>query len=87
MIPCDKYREPTEDECQADRRESDAQWDKTITALKVVSEWRTKPKPPEDRREVIACPICDGQLHLFQSAYNGHCHGKCATEGCVAWME
>jgi hypothetical protein len=28
-----------------------------------------------------------GWLHLSQSAYNGHVHGKCETDDCVSWME
>lgn len=55
--------------------------------MPVVSKWRVKPKPASDRREVIECPKCKGQLHLSQSSYNGHVHGRCETEGCVAWME
>ncbi len=35
----------------------------------------------------LTCPICmDGQLG-FSIAYNGHIHAKCATKGCVQWME
>lgn len=58
-----------------------------IAGLKVASTWRVKPKPLENRREVVKCPICDGKLHLSQSSYNGHVHGKCETEGCLSWME
>lgn len=55
--------------------------------MPVVSKWRVKPKPAHDRREVIECPKCKGRLHLSQSSYNGHVHGRCDTEGCVSWME
>lgn len=55
--------------------------------MPVVSKWRVKPKPASDRREVIECPKCKGRLHLYQSRYNGHVHGRCETEGCVSWME
>jgi hypothetical protein len=64
-----------------------ASFDKILTALKVAGEWRVKPKPPEDRHDVVVCPICKGMLHLSQSSYNGHVHGRCKTEGCVSWME
>lgn len=37
--------------------------------------------------EVVECPACKGRLHLSIAAYNGHVHGKCETDGCVAWME
>ena len=60
---------------------------KFLVALKVAGEWKVKPKPAQDRREVVKCPICNGRLHLSQSSYNGHCHGRCETEGCVSWME
>ena len=58
-----------------------------IKALKVAWDWKVKPKPEQDRHDVIECPICKGKLHLSQSSYNGHCHGQCETEGCVQWME
>jgi hypothetical protein len=55
--------------------------------MPVVSKWRVKPKPQNDRREIIECPKCQGRLHLSQSSYNGHVHGHCETQGCVSWME
>jgi hypothetical protein len=51
----------------------------------VVSAWRDK--PPIGKAEIITCPVCQGRLHLSQSAYNGHVFGKCETPGCVSWME
>lgn len=54
----------------------------------VVAKWRTwSESNREGKREVIACPACKGRLHLSQSSYNGHVHGKCETEDCVSWME
>ena len=53
--------------------------------MPVVSEWRKK--LPFGKQEVIECPVCKGRLHLSQSSYNGHVHGKCETQNCVAWME
>ncbi len=58
-----------------------------LAAIKVAGAWKVKPKPANDRHEVVECPICKGRLHLSQSAYNGHCHGKCETDNCVSWME
>jgi hypothetical protein len=51
----------------------------------VVSQWRKK--QPIGKSEVIECPACKGRLHLSQSSYNGHVHGKCETKDCVSWME
>jgi hypothetical protein len=85
--PCPFYQEPTSEQVQADREESERAMERLMVARKVASEWRVKPKPAADRREVVECPVCKSRLHLFQSAYNGHVHGKCETAGCVHWME
>jgi hypothetical protein len=85
--PCPFYEEPTDEQVQADRAEADAALKRTIAAIEVAGKWRVKPKPASDRHEVVECPVCKGRLHLSQSAYNGHVHGKCETEGCVSWME
>ena len=85
--PCPLYQEPAREEVQADREDSERALVRTFAAIKVASEWRVKPKPSADRYEVVECPICKGWLHLNQSDYNGHVHGKCETEGCVSWME
>jgi hypothetical protein len=85
--PCPFRKEPTSEEVQADREESERCLQRTMAAIKVAGAWRVKPKPAADRHEVVECPVCNGRLHLGQSAYNGHVHGKCETEGCVSWME
>lgn len=51
----------------------------------VVGAWRKK--EPIGKSEIIACPVCQGRLHLSQAACNGHVHGKCETPDCVNWME
>ncbi len=84
---CPFYEEPTDEQVQAERAESDAAMERTFAAIKVASEWRVRPKPALDRAACLECPVCKGRLHLTQSSYNGHVHGKCETPGCVAWME
>lgn len=84
---CPFYEEPTDEQVQAERAESDAAMESHFAAIKVASQWRVKPKPAADRRGTVECPICKGALHLSQSAYNGHVHGKCETQDCVSWME
>lgn len=84
---CPFYEEATEEQVQADRAKQDTRFEKTKAALVVASKWRLKPKPARDRREVVECPACKGRLHLSQSSYNGHVHGKCETPDCVYWME
>lgn len=85
--PCPLYQEPTSEEVQADREDSERSLARTFAAIKVAGAWRVKPKPVTDRYEVVECPVCKGRLHLSQSSYNGHVHGKCETEACVSWME
>lgn len=84
---CPFYEAPAPAEVQAHREARDEHMEKTFAALRVASKWRTVPKPSEDRAEVVECPLCKGRLHLTQSSYNGHVHGKCETAGCVSWME
>ena len=59
--------------------------ERMTVVMPVVNAWRDK--KPFGKQEVIECPKCKGRLHLSQSSYNGHVHGKCETEGCVSWME
>lgn len=86
-IPCGRRVEPTDEQVLEHQEEAERSFQKTIAALKVAAEWRVKPKPAHERREVVECPVCKGRLHLSQSAYNGHVHGKCETPKCVEWME
>lgn len=86
-IPCALRVAPTQEQVDQDRLEFEAQFQKTLVGLKLASAWRTRPKPEQDRQEVVECPVCKGKLHLSQSSHNGHCHGKCETEGCVSWLE
>jgi hypothetical protein len=37
---------------------------------------------------IMDCPVCKtGKLKYSRAGYNGHVHGRCSTNGCVAWME
>lgn len=88
MQPCPHFQEPTPEEIEQARQERDASFARTVAGLQAAAAWRVKPKPLHDRHEVVACPICKtNTLNLWQSATNGHVHGKCATPGCVEWME
>jgi len=39
------------------------------------------------RTGVIECPVCRGQLSVAVSSFNGRTQGRCATEGCLQWIE
>lgn len=51
----------------------------------VIIAWRNK--LPIGKTKIIECPCCKGKLHLSQSSYNGHVHGRCETDDCLNWME
>lgn len=86
-IPCAMIELPTQEQCDQAEADTKKAWDRTLLGLKVAGEWRVKGKPAQDRHEVRECPACKGKLHLTQSSYNGHVHGKCETEKCISWME
>ena len=86
-MPCSRRVEPTDEQVEQDRIESEASFRRTIVALEVAAKWRTRPRPEEDRRDMVECPVCKGRLHLFQSSNNGHVHGRCETPKCVESME
>jgi hypothetical protein len=43
--------------------------------------------PPKSIRGHIECPSCGAQLSYVIVGYNGHVHGKCATNGCLNWSQ
>lgn len=84
---CPKWIRRTREHAEKRADEIEAMLERMSVVMPVVSKWRIKPKPAQDRREVIECPKCKGRLRLSQSSYNGHVHGHCETKGCVSWME
>lgn len=84
---CELFVLPTPEQIAADEAEYAEHMKKMELALAVARKWRVKPKPAVSRAEVVECPCCQGRLHLSQSSYNGHVHGRCETEGCASWME
>lgn len=84
---CPFRQEPDDKTVHASRIDRDKSVAQALAGIAVAAAWRTRPKPAEDRHEIVECPVCKGGLHLSQSSYNGHVHGKCETAGCVSWME
>ena len=85
-LPCAQLRRPTPEEIAEHAAWRDEYMKKQIAVMTGISEWRKKHKG-KSHAEIIECPACKGRLHLSIAAYNGHVHGKCETDGCVAWME
>lgn len=84
---CPFYEEPTTEEAEKYKRETALSIERTLKAMVVLSNWKVKPAPIQDRFEVVGCPICGGKLSLHQSSYNGHGSARCQTEGCVHFIE
>lgn len=87
IIPCEKRSMHTPEERAHIKAELDAAMRRTLSGLRIASEWRVKGIPQTSRHEVVQCPECKGKLHLSQSSLNGHVHGACETDGCMSWME
>lgn len=82
---CPKWIRRTREqgEARADRMEDSLR--RMTAAGPIVKEFRKK---PWGKKAVFDCPACKtGKLHLSQSSYNGHVHGRCTTPDCLSWME
>lgn len=83
---CDHLRRPTPEEISAHEEWSASRMRRLFKVLEAIAPWRKENKG-RSASTIMTCPICEGRLHLSIAAYNGHVHGKCETEDCVAWME
>jgi hypothetical protein len=81
---CPKYLATTLDILMEQEKEWEEIFAKTNRARQAIVD---ATKGERNRSGHITCPICmDGQLG-FRVHHNGHIHAKCATKGCVSWME
>lgn len=85
LAACPKWERKTREQGEARHAEIEEAMNQMAVVGPVVAKWRKR--KPIGKAEVIECPVCKGRLHLSQSSYNGHVHGKCETAGCVSWME
>lgn len=88
IVPCALREIMTEDEIQAEIDELDRSFAKSVGARAAITEYlKATGQPSRNVSGNIPCPACeDGTLH-FSIAFNGHCHAKCSTDGCVFFME
>jgi hypothetical protein len=86
IVACAEYRAPTAEEIAATEAEHAAAMQRMRTVLNAIAPWR-KAHKGESFAEIVECPACKGRLHLSIARSNGHVHGRCATKGCVSWME
>lgn len=82
---CEKFIAVTREQAEERENKIRESMRRLMVAMPVISEWRNK--EPKGKAEVIECPVCNGKLHLSQSAYNGHVHARCETDNCLCFME
>jgi hypothetical protein len=85
-VPCALYEKHTPAEVADHEREMR----RAIERIHLLGPLLSKIKTVHDGMNwsgVEECPACKGRLHMAHVGFNGHTHGKCETEGCLAWME
>lgn len=80
---CALRKTPTLAEATEEERKMNEGFEFTMAAIKLINAAVGKKRGVTG---TIECPKCKGRLHYSVAGYNGHIHGKCATEGCLSWM-
>ena len=89
-VQCDRYSPWTIEEATANIDAMDAAIENHMKAHRVTHDDAKKKGLMRGKGGFgeCACPICTvGTILYSVSAYNGHLHGACTTDGCVKWME
>lgn len=89
-LPCEHLRRPTPEEIEAHEGWLKERWSKMVVVMEAINPWRQEHKKAyKGGAQTIDCPVCGGAktLSMTIAAVNGHVHARCATEGCVSWME
>jgi hypothetical protein len=76
---CEKAIYPTPEEIEAENRE-------VARYFKIYAQARQLITAQSGNAGTIECPKCSNSLS-WTRASNGHVHGQCKTEKCLAWME
>ena len=89
-VPCEKRHFPTAEEVAAEVAEHDARWERLKLGIAAVSEDAKKLGLGKGKggSGSVSCPVCKtGMISYAVAGYNGHIHGRCSTNDCVAWMQ
>jgi hypothetical protein len=76
---CEKHEPYTAEEIAQEDAKFSESLNFTLQALSII-------KRLKESGGVIECPKCTASLH-WSRAFNGHVHGRCATENCLCWMQ
>jgi hypothetical protein len=86
-VTCAQQRPETNEEAEAREAEGDAAVARVISVLPIINALkRTVPKR-QPYQGVVACPICEGKLHVSLVASSHHARVKCETASCVSFIE
>lgn len=83
---CEKFRPSTPEEIakrDAEIAEAIARMELTLPLISKIKQEHAG----TSWEGTVECPVCAGKLRISHAAYNGHVHGRCETDGCLAWME
>ncbi len=81
-----EWHTPEEIAAQVEKKRSGAL--RTVKARAAIIDYlKANGKPTRNVSGQMPCPVCNSGTLQFSIAFNGHCHGKCTTTGCVWWME
>lgn len=87
--PCPQCEFPTPEAVAAEVKATEELFERTDSAMHACYEDAKQRgfRKGHGGAATIVCPVCGGQLRYSVASYNGHMHGRCETEGCVAWMQ
>lgn len=84
-ITCDEYLEPTQEQLDQYRKDTDEFFDKAIRNLHLTGVM--KKELPNGGTGEMECPECKGVLHYAVNSGNQHTSARCETENCLGWIE
>lgn len=79
---CATARYPTREEAEASVDALDALVDDVLAVMKTVRETFKR-----GDTGMLKCPRCGNNIAVSVSRHNGHSMGRCATQGCISWIE
>jgi hypothetical protein len=86
-VTCAKQRPETKEEAEAREAEGDARVARVLSVLPIINALkRTVPKG-QFHQSIVACPVCQGKLHVALVASNHHARAQCETDKCVSFLE
>lgn len=89
VVACPKRLEPTEEEIEAEERESAERMNRMGKVRSAIVAHLGGPwnKGTAGASGSIPCPCCGGTVRYSRTGCNGHILAACSTAGCASWVE